>query len=405
MHVVSRPKFRRREPGENCGGGRRSSTTSPRRRNSSRRPRSATRRSPRSPRCCAGSSRHEAAPAVAFLTGSMPDGRIGVGWATLVERAGRSGDRRATLTVLEVADALATHRRARRARARFAIVTNCCRSLLGRATEREQRLLVGDPRWRAAPGCARRRDDVGGRGRRRRSGRVDPAGVDDDRRPARPRRRVALDRRARGARRRRRCEPSRPVLPMLASPSTDVVAALAATGPASVEWKLDGARLQAHRAGRRGAPVHPQPQRRHRSAARHRRHRRRACPAATSCSTARRSACSTTARRDGSRTRWATSAPTAIGGRGSGLRAFFFDVLHVDGVTACTTSRCRCDASCSQATVPAERLGCRRSSPPIPVEAEAFLRAGDRRRPRGRDGEGPRAARTRQGAAVRRGAR
>jgi DNA ligase-1 len=34
---------------------------------------------------------------------------------------------------------------------------------------------------------------------------------------------------------------------MLASPATDVAAALAATGPASVEWKLDGARIQTHR--------------------------------------------------------------------------------------------------------------------------------------------------------------
>ena len=42
-------------------------------------------------------------------------------------------------------------------------------------------------------------------------------------------------------------QPSRPVLPMLASPSTDVAAALATTGAASVEWKLDGARVQAHR--------------------------------------------------------------------------------------------------------------------------------------------------------------
>jgi DNA ligase-1 len=34
---------------------------------------------------------------------------------------------------------------------------------------------------------------------------------------------------------------------MLASPADDVAAAVAATGPASVEWKLDGARIQAHR--------------------------------------------------------------------------------------------------------------------------------------------------------------
>ena len=42
--------------------------------------------------------------------------------------------------------------------------------------------------------------------------------------------------------------PGRPVQPMLAAPAADVAEALGA-GPASVEWKLDGARIQAHRTG------------------------------------------------------------------------------------------------------------------------------------------------------------
>jgi DNA ligase-1 len=42
--------------------------------------------------------------------------------------------------------------------------------------------------------------------------------------------------------------PSRPVQPMLASTATDVASALADTGLASVEWKLDGVRVQVHRA-------------------------------------------------------------------------------------------------------------------------------------------------------------
>ena len=41
----------------------------------------------------------------------------------------------------------------------------------------------------------------------------------------------------------------RGVQPMLAASSTDVASALAETGPASVEWKLDGARIQVHRDG------------------------------------------------------------------------------------------------------------------------------------------------------------
>jgi DNA ligase-1 len=41
----------------------------------------------------------------------------------------------------------------------------------------------------------------------------------------------------------------RPVLPMLAATAPDVGAALASVGHASVEWKLDGARIQVHRDG------------------------------------------------------------------------------------------------------------------------------------------------------------
>jgi DNA ligase-1 len=41
----------------------------------------------------------------------------------------------------------------------------------------------------------------------------------------------------------------RPVLPMLAATSASVADALAETGTASVEWKLDGARIQVHRDG------------------------------------------------------------------------------------------------------------------------------------------------------------
>jgi len=41
----------------------------------------------------------------------------------------------------------------------------------------------------------------------------------------------------------------RPVQPMLAASAASVGEALAATGPASVEWKLDGARIQVHRDG------------------------------------------------------------------------------------------------------------------------------------------------------------
>jgi ATP-dependent DNA ligase I len=44
-------------------------------------------------------------------------------------------------------------------------------------------------------------------------------------------------------------EVGRPIQPMLAAPGDDVEAALERTGPAAVEYKLDGARLQVHRRG------------------------------------------------------------------------------------------------------------------------------------------------------------
>lgn len=46
-----------------------------------------------------------------------------------------------------------------------------------------------------------------------------------------------------------RLEVGRPIAPMLASTAPDVDAALEKTGPAAVEWKLDGARIQVHRDG------------------------------------------------------------------------------------------------------------------------------------------------------------
>ncbi len=44
-------------------------------------------------------------------------------------------------------------------------------------------------------------------------------------------------------------EPLRPVKPMLAQTAEDIDAALARVNPAAVEWKLDGARIQVHRLG------------------------------------------------------------------------------------------------------------------------------------------------------------
>ena len=44
-----------------------------------------------------------------------------------------------------------------------------------------------------------------------------------------------------------RLTPLRPITPMLAQTAEDVAGALEKLGRASIEWKLDGARIQAHR--------------------------------------------------------------------------------------------------------------------------------------------------------------
>ena len=41
----------------------------------------------------------------------------------------------------------------------------------------------------------------------------------------------------------------RPVQPMLATPADDIATAMAKLGTAALEWKVDGARVQVHKAG------------------------------------------------------------------------------------------------------------------------------------------------------------
>ncbi|MET0910251.1 MAG: ATP-dependent DNA ligase, partial [Ilumatobacteraceae bacterium] len=308
----------------------------------------------------------EAGPAVAFLTGSMPGGRIGVGWATLANARVAAADV-ATLTVTEVADTLATVAQTTGSgsvRDRGQLLS----SLLGRATAREHRLLAGiiggELRQGALDGvmtsAVAAAADVPVASIRRASmmtGDLLAAAT-----LALAGGRAALDAVD--------LEPSRPVLPMLASPSTDVAAALAATGLASVEWKLDGARLQAHRAG---GEV-------------------RLFTRNLNDVTDRLPLIVQTVARlpggdivldgealgvldDGSPRRFQDTmgdfGAEAIGGRGSGLRAFFFDVLHVDG-SPVHDEPLSVRREMLQATVPADdRLPSIVTSDAI--EAEAFL--------------------------------
>jgi len=187
----------------------------------------------------------EVEAAVGFLTGVPRQGRIGVGWRTAfaveVEPAASP-----TLTIREVDEAftsLAATSGAGSVGARRAILE----ALFGRATEREaeyvRALLTGGIRQGALAGVVT--DAV-----------AQASGL-----PLADVRRVAMltgdlgrtavlalhggaDGLASA-----RLTLLNPVEPMLAATAADVADALAKTGEASVEWKLDGARVQVHRQG------------------------------------------------------------------------------------------------------------------------------------------------------------
>jgi ATP-dependent DNA ligase I len=181
--------------------------------------------------------------AVGILTGAVRQGRIGIGWATLRDVRPESATE-PTLTVMEV-DAAVDRLAAMAGSGSQAARRSLLAEVIGRATEPEQELLwkmfSGELRQGALDGvmvdavakgagvpiAAVRRahmlaGDLGATARAALSGGVEALAA------------VGM-------------VPGRAVQPMLASPATDVAAALDAIGPASVEWKLDGARIQAHR--------------------------------------------------------------------------------------------------------------------------------------------------------------
>ncbi|CAN5836964.1 ATP-dependent DNA ligase [soil metagenome] len=187
----------------------------------------------------------EVAAAVGFLTGAPVQGRIGVGWATM--RSVRPDPAvEPTLTIAEVdgaIDELAAMTGSGVVAARRTLLTD----VMARATAPEQRLLWGalggELRHGALDGVmveaiAKAAAVPVGHVRRAHmlSGDLGSAAV------------AALDG-GEPALAAFTMAPGRAVQPMLAAPASDVGEALAATGQASVEWKLDGARIQAHRNG------------------------------------------------------------------------------------------------------------------------------------------------------------
>lgn len=186
------------------------------------------------------------APAVAFLSGLIPQGALGVGWATLSEVPSPVQESELTVgAVMDVFDQLAAASgpgsNARR--------RDLTAGLFGSAREAEQRflwgLMSGEIRQGALEGlmveAIAAANGVGVNAVRRAlmlAGRIWEV-ADIARRQGEPGLEAVT------------LTVFRPLRPMLAQSAEDLEGALAATGPAMVEWKLDGIRIQVHRSGNR----------------------------------------------------------------------------------------------------------------------------------------------------------
>jgi DNA ligase-1 len=192
----------------------------------------------------------EIATVVSLLIGAPRQGRIGLGWATLAAvtrpAAGTVAPEEPTLTVAELdlaLDRIAVTTGTGSAAARREVLG----TLLARATSAESefvvRLLTGELRQGALAGlmadaiakaaevpvaAVRRAAMLSGdlAETARRALTVGAAGLTE----------IGL-------------EVLRPIQPMLAASAPSTTEALAKTGPASIEWKLDGVRIQVHRDG------------------------------------------------------------------------------------------------------------------------------------------------------------
>jgi ATP-dependent DNA ligase I len=194
--------------------------------------------------CLGQAGPEEVGIAVCYLSGVLPQGTVGVGWAALKEFPPPASN--PTLELLEVDAAIS----------RIATVSGAgsqarrreeLAALFGRATEEEQRFLVGlflgELRQGALEGVMSAAvakaagvpaDDV----RRATMLAGDLAAVAV----------VAVRDGVQGLER-FTLTPLRPVQPMLAQTASDLEDAFVRIRPAAVEWKLDGARIQVHRSG------------------------------------------------------------------------------------------------------------------------------------------------------------
>jgi DNA ligase-1 len=188
----------------------------------------------------------EIAPAVAFLSGQTTQGRLGVGYASVAAAADVPAASEATLSIAEIDRAFeamaavsgpgSAHERARQLRAIFSRTTAPEQDFLRRLLYGELRqgalesaIVEAIARAATIPVAAIRRAVM-------MAGDIGPVA------------RAALlgDTRAVDA---FAVQVMRPVRPMLADSEDSVSAALSSLGDASLEYKLDGARIQVHKAG------------------------------------------------------------------------------------------------------------------------------------------------------------
>jgi len=192
-----------------------------------------------------GADADEVEIAVAWLSGEARQGRIGVGWATLAALRG-AGASEATLTLRD-ADAALGAVAAIAGKGSAAARGAALRALFARATDAEQdflvRLLVGELRQGALEGVML---DAIAAASGVPAAEVRRAAMLSGSLPETAR--VALAEGAPGLAR-FAVALHRPVQPMLATPADDIAGAMARLGTAALEWKVDGARVQVHKAG------------------------------------------------------------------------------------------------------------------------------------------------------------
>jgi DNA ligase-1 len=195
---------------------------------------------------CLRRLRSEEVPvAVAYLSGTLPQGTIGVGWASMRDAA--AGEPAGPSPELLEVDAAFERIRAATGAGSRAVRRRELDELYRRAGEAERRfltgLLTGELRQGALAGIMT--EAVAGAARVPAPEVRRAAMLAGDLGP------VAAAALADGSDglARFRLDVLRPVQPMLAQTAEDVGAALDRIRPAAVEWKLDGARIQVHRLG------------------------------------------------------------------------------------------------------------------------------------------------------------